>query len=91
VVDPRHETTAVKEARDMGIPVVAIMSSDCDVRDIIKPVFVNDAQRASVSLALDELVEGYREGADARDASARLTEAVSERSEDNSPVSVPRP
>lgn len=62
VVDPRHDAIAVREARQMSIPVIAIMSSDCDANAIEKPVFVNDAHRASVSLALDELVAGYRAG-----------------------------
>ena len=62
VVDPRHEATALREARQMGIPVVAIMSSDCACDGITKPVFVNDAHRASVTLALDELAAGYTDG-----------------------------
>lgn len=62
VVDPRHEATAVKEAQDLHIPVVAIMNSDCDAGRITHPVFVNDAHRASVTLALDELIAGYQEG-----------------------------
>ena len=62
VVDPRHEATALREARQLGIPVVAIMSSDCTRDGVTKPVFVNDAHRASVTLALDELAAGYTDG-----------------------------
>jgi small subunit ribosomal protein S2 len=62
VVDPRHEAIAVTEARQMGIPVVAIMSSDCDVRAVQKPVVLNDAHRQSVALALSELVNAYLDG-----------------------------
>lgn len=62
VIDPRHEAIAVTEARQMGIPVVAIMSSDCDVRAVTKPVVVNDAHRQSVALALSELVDAYLDG-----------------------------
>jgi small subunit ribosomal protein S2 len=61
VVDPRHEVTAVREARQMRIPIIAVMSSDCNAGDATFPVFVNDAHRASVTLALDELVAGYKE------------------------------
>lgn len=63
VVDPRHDVIAVREAQAMHIPVIAIMSSDCDANAITKPVFVNDAHRASVELALDELVAGFKAGA----------------------------
>jgi small subunit ribosomal protein S2 len=62
VVDPRHDVIAVKEANDMNIPVVAIMSSDCNADMVTKPIFVNDAHRASVTLALGELVAAYRAG-----------------------------
>lgn len=62
VVDPRHDAISVREARQLNIPVVAIMNSDCDARPIEKPVFVNDAHRASVELALDELTVGYERG-----------------------------
>ncbi len=62
VVDPRHEAIAVEEARQMGIPVVAIMSSDCNVRQVTKAVVVNDAQRASITLALQELFAAYEAG-----------------------------
>ncbi len=62
VVDPRHDFIAVQEATDMKIPVIAIMSSDCDVSKVTKPVLINDASNASVTLALSELTEAYLEG-----------------------------
>ena len=62
VVDPRHDFIAVQEAKEIGIPVVAIMSSDCDVSKITQPVIVNDALTSSVTLALSELTDAYLEG-----------------------------
>lgn len=62
VVDPRYEAIAVAEARQSGIPVVGIMSSDCNMREVTKPVILNDAHRASVSLALSELLGAYVAG-----------------------------
>ncbi|MBI4086372.1 30S ribosomal protein S2 [Candidatus Kaiserbacteria bacterium] len=62
VVDPRHEALAVREARDMHIPVIAIMSSDCNADRVDWPVYLNDAHRSSVALALDELAAGYKNG-----------------------------
>lgn len=62
VVDPRHDFIAVEEANDLRIPVVAIMSSDCDVSKVTKPVVVNDALTTSVALALSELTGAYLEG-----------------------------
>lgn len=62
VVDPRHDSIAVQEATDMKVPVVAIMSSDCDTSKVNKPVVVNDTLTNSINLALDELTEAYLEG-----------------------------
>lgn len=62
VVDPRHDSIAVQEANDLNIPVIAIMSSDCDVKKVTKPVIVNDALTASVDLTLGELTAAYAEG-----------------------------
>ncbi len=63
VVDPRHDHIAVKEARDMKVPVIGIMSSDCNVALVDHPVLVNDALTASVSAVLDELTTAFAEGA----------------------------
>lgn len=62
VVDPRHDSIAVQEASDLNVPVIAIMSSDCDVSKVTKPVIVNDALGSSVVLALSELTDAYLEG-----------------------------
>lgn len=62
VVDPRHDFIAVQEATDLSIPVIAIMSSDCDVTKVTKPVVANDALGSSVTLVLSELANAYLEG-----------------------------
>lgn len=62
VVDPRHDTIAVTEALDKNIPIIAVMSSDCDASKITYPVVVNDSLQSSVSLVLDELTAAYTEG-----------------------------
>ncbi len=55
VIDTRHEAHAVKEARKAGIPVVAVMSSDCDLKDATYPITMNDSSRNAVRLVVDEL------------------------------------
>lgn len=62
VVDPRHDSIAVKEARHMKVPIVGIMSSDCDASLIDYPILVNDALQGSVNLVLEELVKAIEEG-----------------------------
>jgi small subunit ribosomal protein S2 len=65
VVDPRHDEIAVTEAKDMKIPIIGVMSSDCDLKSVTSPVVVNDALTASVDLVLGELVNAYLEGKEA--------------------------
>lgn len=62
VVDPRHDAIAVTEAADKRVPVIAIMSSDCDASKVTYPVIANDSLQSSVSLILDELITSYTEG-----------------------------
>lgn len=62
VVDPRHDKLAVKEAKEKNIPVIGIMGSDNNLKDVDYPIVINDTLRTSVSLALDELAAAFEEG-----------------------------
>ena len=62
VVDTKRESHAVKEAKQAGIPVIALMSSDCDLSDAAYPVVMNDASREAVKLVLAELASAYESG-----------------------------
>ncbi|HVB19663.1 MAG TPA: 30S ribosomal protein S2 [Candidatus Paceibacterota bacterium] len=62
VVDTKHEKHAVKEANDAGIPIIAIMSSDCVLAEATYPIVANDTSRETVKLILTELVEAFRSG-----------------------------
>src|SRR3989338_1593061 len=62
VVDTKHEKHAVKEANDAGIPIIGIMSSDCDLREATYPIVANDTSRKTVELVLSELVEAFAKG-----------------------------
>lgn len=62
IVDTKHEKHAVKEARDAGIPIIAIMSSDCDLREAAYPIVANDTSRESVKLILAELTDAFKTG-----------------------------
>ena len=62
IVDTRHERHAVKEAKDAHIPIIAIMSSDCDLSVAAYPVVANDASRETVKFLLNELAEAFEEG-----------------------------
>ncbi len=62
VVDTKREKHAVKEGRDAGIPIIGIMSSDCDIKDATYPIVANDASREAVKLLLNELSAAYLHG-----------------------------
>lgn len=62
VVDSRHDSIAIAEARDLKIPVIAIMSSDCNIGTVTYPITINDTLQSSVALALGELVKGIKLG-----------------------------
>jgi len=62
VVDTKYEKHAVKEANDAGIPVIAIMSSDCDLRDAAFPIVANDTSRETVKFILKELTDAFQKG-----------------------------
>ncbi len=61
VVDARHEAIAVAEAQKLGIPVVALLNSDCDARGIEYPIPANDASLPSITYVVDEIARAYAE------------------------------
>jgi small subunit ribosomal protein S2 len=61
VVDPRHEHLAVTEAQKMGIPVIALASTDCDIEEIEYAIPANDGSISSVRFFMDTLVNSYKE------------------------------
>lgn len=62
VVDTKHEKYAVKEANEAGIPIIAILNSDCNFKEVSYPIIANDASRETVRLILGNLVEAFKEG-----------------------------
>ncbi len=55
LVDPKEENTAVREARKMNIPIIAILDTNDDPNEINYPIIANDHNRSSVEWVLDEL------------------------------------
>ena len=64
VVDIRREYIAVREARKMGIPVVAIVDTDCDPTDVDIVVPGNDDAYRSVQQLLSIMVDSIIAGRD---------------------------
>lgn len=62
VVDTRHEHTAVREAVQLGIPVVGLSSTDGDFSLLAHPIPGNDASIKSVSFVVDAVTSAYSAG-----------------------------
>ncbi len=59
VVDPKAEAGAVAEARQLGIPVIALMNSDCDRSKVTYPIPANDAARDVIQYVVGEVADAY--------------------------------
>jgi len=62
VIDPRYEHIAVAEAHEKGIPIIGVMSSDSNIKQVTHAVLVNDALAASITLVLNELAASLEAG-----------------------------
>lgn len=62
VIDSRHEDTAVKEANQLKIPVVALSNSDCDFALVQYPIPGNDTSIKSIKFITDALAQAYEQG-----------------------------
>ena len=85
IVDPRKERIAVQEARILGIPIVAIVDTNCDPDEIDYVIPGNDDAIRAVKLIAGKLAEAVLEGKqgeqtedEAAPAAAEATEAAAE-------------
>ena len=72
IVDPRKEKIAVAEAKKLGIPIVAIVDTNCDPDEIDYVIPGNDDAIRAVKLLCatmaDALIEGRQGNAEAEEA-----------------------
>ncbi|HQP10403.1 MAG TPA: 30S ribosomal protein S2 [Candidatus Omnitrophota bacterium] len=62
VVDPKKEEIAVREAYKLGIPIIAIIDTNCDPDLITYPVPGNDDALKSIRIITNLVAESVREG-----------------------------
>ncbi len=62
IVDPGFEDTALSEARNKRLPIVALLSNDCDPSGIKCPIPLNDDSLSVVALIVSRLVAAYEAG-----------------------------
>ncbi len=62
VVDPRKEHIAIAEARSLGIPIVAIIDTNCDPDEVDFPIPGNDDAIRAVKLIAAKIADAVLEG-----------------------------
>lgn len=59
VIDPKKESIAVTEAQKMNIPVVAILNTDCNIKDADYPILSNDSSVSSIGYIMNALMKQF--------------------------------
>lgn len=69
VIDTNKEAIAIQEARKLGIPIIAIVDSNCDPDAVDYPIPGNDDAARAISLYCNLMAEAILDGLDAAQAS----------------------
>ena len=62
VIDARSEHIASTEARKSGVPVVALVNSDSNIKDLDYPIVANDSGIPSIKFFANAVAVAYKEG-----------------------------
>ncbi len=74
IVDPRKEKIAVSEARKLGIPIVAIVDTNCDPDDVDYVIPGNDDAIRAVKLIASTMANAIIEGRQGEETAAEEAE-----------------
>ena len=77
IVDPHKEQIAVKEAKKLGIPVVAMVDTNADPDDIDVIIPANDDAIRAVKLITSKMADAIIEGRQGEDEIVAVEEALS--------------
>ncbi len=78
VIDPKKENIAVKEARKLGIPVVAVVDTNCDPEEIDYIIPGNDDAIRAIRLFAQKMADACVDGAAIREESLRSDDKAEE-------------
>jgi small subunit ribosomal protein S2 len=62
IIDPKKERNAVKEAVKLGVPVVAVLDTDCDPTQVDIAIPGNDDSMRSIQLLMNRLTDSIGAG-----------------------------
>ncbi|MBI4311994.1 MAG: 30S ribosomal protein S2 [Chloroflexi bacterium] len=86
VIDIGKEKIAIAEARRMGVPIVALVDTDCDPNVVDYAVPGNDDAIRSIRLVVHRLADAYLEGRQKRMGVAAAAEAAAGKTNDAVPT-----
>jgi small subunit ribosomal protein S2 len=72
IVDPRKERNAIAEARKLGVPIVAIVDTNCDPGEIDHPIPGNDDAIRAIKLISQSMANAVVEGRQGQQGAAAL-------------------
>ena len=78
IVDPRKERNAIAEARRLGIPIVAIVDTNCDPDEVDYVIPGNDDAIRAIRLIASTMANAIQEGRQGEDAAEAKTETEAE-------------
>ncbi|HWR18458.1 MAG TPA: 30S ribosomal protein S2 [Clostridia bacterium] len=82
IVDPRKEHIAILEAHALGIPVVAIVDTNCDPDEVDYPIPGNDDAIRAVKLIASKIADAVLEGRQGEQMEAAAEESAKAEEED---------
>ncbi len=100
VVDIKKEAIAVKEAKKLGIPCIALVDTNCDPTEVDYPIPANDDAIKSIDLIVGSLADAALLGAEGRkrrdtDEPAgnkkKPAKATAKKAEESAPADEPAP
>jgi len=86
VIDPKKESIAVSEGRKLGIPVVAVVDTNCDPDEIDYIIPGNDDAIRAIRLFVASMADAALEGIQAREAAACADKEEAEAKQEAQPA-----
>ncbi|MCI5751944.1 MAG: 30S ribosomal protein S2 [Oscillospiraceae bacterium] len=82
IVDPRKEKIAVAEAKKLGIPIVAIVDTNCDPDDVDYVIPGNDDAIRAVKLIAGAMADAILEGRQGAEGASEEAAAAEEKADE---------
>jgi small subunit ribosomal protein S2 len=91
VIDPRRENIATAEARRLGIPVVAVVDTNCDPDEVDYIIPGNDDAIRAIKLMASKMADACLEGRSRYEEQARGAQGLPDKDEDGAEEMFYRP